>query len=101
VSLGTLSAAVLNTSHERKSPSHTAFSVDFVAEGNPNDVVSEQLDVKLRGTHKSYGENYDNAGHIDVSCRNLTRSHENVEKIQCHSSFTKLKILYITPPYDF
>ncbi|KAG7551472.1 hypothetical protein ISN45_Aa06g021450 [Arabidopsis thaliana x Arabidopsis arenosa] len=94
VSLGPLSAAVLNTSHVRKSPSHTAFSVDFLAEGNPSDAVSEQLDIKLRAKHKSYGDDYDNAGHIDISCRNLTRSHENVEKIQCHSSFTKLKILY-------
>ncbi|KAG7603049.1 hypothetical protein ISN45_At05g020510 [Arabidopsis thaliana x Arabidopsis arenosa] len=77
VSLGTLSAAVLNTSHERKSPSHTAFSVDFVAEGNPNDVVSEQLDVKLRGTHKSYGENYDNAGHIDLFTNSVSVSNAN------------------------
>ncbi|CAL9231129.1 unnamed protein product [Arabidopsis halleri] len=66
VSLGLLSAAVLNTSHERKSPSHTAFSVDFLAEGNPNDAVSEQLDIKLRAKHKSYGDDYDNAGHIDI-----------------------------------
>ncbi|XP_010456626.2 PREDICTED: uncharacterized protein LOC104738088 [Camelina sativa] len=91
VRLGPLNAAVLNTSNERKSPSHTAFSVDFVAEGNP-DVVLEQLDIKLRAKHKNYGES-DNAGHVDIRCHNLTRSHENVEKIHCHSSFTKLKIL--------
>ncbi|XP_010495349.1 PREDICTED: uncharacterized protein LOC104772432 [Camelina sativa] len=67
VRLGPLNAAVLNTSHERKSPSHTAFSVDFVAEGNTNGVVFEQLDIKLRAKHKNYGES-DNAGHVDISC---------------------------------
>ncbi|XP_010456630.1 PREDICTED: uncharacterized protein LOC104738095 [Camelina sativa] len=94
VSLGSLSTAVLNTYHERKSPSHTAFSVDFVAEGNLNDVVSEQLDIKLRAKHKTFGDDYANDGYVDIMCHNLTRSHENVEKIHCHSSFTKLKILY-------
>ncbi|EFH48247.1 predicted protein [Arabidopsis lyrata subsp. lyrata] len=77
VSLGLLSAAVLNTSHERKSPSHTAFSVDFLAEGNPNDAVSEQLDIKLRAKHKSYGDDYDNAGHIDLFANSVSVSNAN------------------------
>ncbi|XP_023635705.1 uncharacterized protein LOC17882756 [Capsella rubella] len=94
VSLGALSAAVLNIYHEPKSPSHTAFSVDFVAQGYPNDVVFQQLYIKLRAKHKTYGDSYDNAGHVEIRCHNITRSNENVDKIHCHSSFTKLKILY-------
>lgn len=92
--LGPLNAAVLSTSHERKSRSHTAFSVDFVAEGKPKDVVLEQLDIKLRALHKVYGEKYNDAGYIDIRCYNLTLSHVNVGDIQCHSSFTQLKRVY-------
>ncbi|KAG7556056.1 hypothetical protein ISN44_As11g021290 [Arabidopsis suecica] len=93
VSLGPLNAAVLDTFHERKSRSHTAFSVDFVAEGNPNGVVFEELYIKLKATHKVYRYVFDNAGHIDIRCHNLTRSYENVERIQCHSSYTKLETI--------
>ncbi|CAH2072198.1 unnamed protein product [Thlaspi arvense] len=39
VRLGPLNAAVLSTSHKRNSPSHTAFSLDFVAACNTSDVV--------------------------------------------------------------
>ncbi|XP_010495353.1 PREDICTED: uncharacterized protein LOC104772438 [Camelina sativa] len=91
VKLGPLHAAVLNTSHERKSPSHTAFSVDFVAEGNSTDVVFEQLDIKSRANHKIFGNN-PKPGHIDIRCYNLTRNQENVEKVQCYSSFTALEV---------
>ncbi|EOA22872.1 hypothetical protein CARUB_v10003603mg [Capsella rubella] len=83
VSLGALNAAVINTFYARKSPRHTAFSVDFVAEGNPNDVVSEDLDIKLRAKHLSYYRAYsDIAGHIHIRCHNLTRIHDNVKNIQ-------------------
>ncbi|XP_010456628.1 PREDICTED: uncharacterized protein LOC104738092 [Camelina sativa] len=91
VKLGPLHAAVLNTSRERKSPSHTAFSVDFVAEGNSTDVIFEQLDIKLRANHNIFGDNPE-PGHIDIRCYNLTRNHENVEKVQCYSSFTALEL---------
>ncbi|EFH63316.1 hypothetical protein ARALYDRAFT_315689 [Arabidopsis lyrata subsp. lyrata] len=91
VRLGSLNAAVLNTSHKSYSPSQTVFSVDFVVEDHPNDVVYEQLDIKLKAKDDSYRG--DIAGHIDIRCRNLTQIHENVEKIQCHSSFTELKTL--------
>ncbi|XP_010424217.1 PREDICTED: uncharacterized protein LOC104709273 [Camelina sativa] len=89
VRLGPLHAAVLNTSHARKSPSHTAFSVDFAAEGNSTAVVFEQLDIKLKANHKVY-VGYPEPGHIDIRCYNLTRNHENVEKVHCYSSFTPL-----------
>lgn len=93
VRLGPLNAAVLNISHKRESRDVTAFSLVFVAEeGNGNDVVSEQLDVKLRAKHKRYVDD-DEAGHFDVRCQNLTRSHENnIDKIICQSSFTDLKM---------
>ncbi|EOA22193.1 hypothetical protein CARUB_v10002765mg [Capsella rubella] len=55
VRLGSSNAAVLSTYHERKSPSHTAFSVDFVAEDNPNDaVVSKELNIKLSAAYKLF-----------------------------------------------
>lgn len=88
--LGPLNAAVLNASYERKSRSYTAFSVDFAAEGNPNDEFFKELDIKLRAKLTSYGEDDPRAGHVDVRCYNLTRNHENVEKIQCYTTFTKL-----------
>ena len=49
--LGAINAAVLSTSHKRISRHYTAFSVDFVAEGNP--IVLEQLDIKLRAKEKA------------------------------------------------
>ncbi|KAL9811084.1 hypothetical protein AtNW77_Chr5g0106031 [Arabidopsis thaliana] len=93
VSLGTLNAAVLDTFHERKSRSHTAFSVDFIAEGNPNGVVFKELYVKLKAKRKIYGNVFGYAGHIDIRCQNLTRSYENVEKIHFHSSYTDMEAL--------
>ncbi|EOA19590.1 hypothetical protein CARUB_v10002739mg [Capsella rubella] len=78
VRLGPLNAAVLSTSHARKSRSHTAFSVDFVAEGNPNDDIFKQLDIKLRAKHHGYYEDEPDAGHVDISCYNLARNHENL-----------------------
>ncbi|VVB16866.1 unnamed protein product [Arabis nemorensis] len=89
VRLGPLNVAVLNISHRRESRDVTALSLAFVAENN---VVSEELDVKLRGKHKRYVDG-DEAGHFDVRCQNLTRSHEN--KIICQSSFTPLVLLNI------
>ncbi|EOA23057.1 hypothetical protein CARUB_v10003827mg [Capsella rubella] len=67
VRLGPLHAAVLNTSHARKSSSHTDFSVDFVAEGNSTDAVSEQLQIKLRANHNVYAF-HPEPGHIDITC---------------------------------
>ncbi|CAE5963152.1 unnamed protein product [Arabidopsis arenosa] len=64
VRLGSLNAAVLNTSHKSNCPNQTVFSVDFVVEDNPNDVVYEQLDIKLRAKHKT--DLGDIAGHIDI-----------------------------------
>ncbi|XP_023635726.1 uncharacterized protein LOC17881968 [Capsella rubella] len=95
VRLGSSNAAVLSTYHERKSPSHTAFSVDFVAEDNPNDaVVSKELNIKLSAAYKVHIIHFFNhAGYVDIKCRNLALSYDNVEEIQCHSSFTKQKIL--------
>ncbi|KAG7603051.1 hypothetical protein ISN45_At05g020530 [Arabidopsis thaliana x Arabidopsis arenosa] len=84
--LGAINAAVLSTSHKRISRHYTAFSVDFVAGGNP--IVLEQLDIKLKAKEKAY-VGYDAPGHIDIRCYNLTPSHENVN-IQCKSSFTEL-----------
>ncbi|EOA22413.1 hypothetical protein CARUB_v10003052mg [Capsella rubella] len=91
VRLGSLNAAVLKTSHERRSRSHTAFSVAFVGESNPNDGIFKQLDIKLRAKHQGYDEDEPDAGHVDIRCYNLTRNHENLDKIQCYSSFTELK----------
>ncbi|CAL9239569.1 unnamed protein product [Arabidopsis halleri] len=93
VRLGPLNAAVLNTSHISNSLSQTVFSVDFVVEDNPNNVVYKQLDIKLRAKHKHKHRMEEFAGHIDIRCHNLTGIHENVEKIQCHGSFTELKTL--------
>ncbi|CAL9231134.1 unnamed protein product [Arabidopsis halleri] len=89
--LGPLNAAVLNASYERKTRSHTAFSVGFAAEGNPNTVVFKQLDIKLRAKLTSYGEDDPRAGHVDIRCYNLTRKHENVEKIQWLSMIPSLR----------
>lgn len=97
VRLGSLNAAVLKTSHKSYSPSQTVFSVDFVVEDHPIDVVYEQLDIKLKAKDDSYRG--DIAGHIDIRCRNLTQIHENVVKIQCHSSFTELKTLKVPNNY--
>ncbi|VVB16864.1 unnamed protein product [Arabis nemorensis] len=91
VRLGPLNAAVLNISRRREARDVTVMSLAFAAEeGSGNDVVS--LGVKLRAMHKRY-VNYDEAGHLDVRCQNLTRSHENVNihKIICQSSFTPLE----------
>ncbi|KAG7551477.1 hypothetical protein ISN45_Aa06g021500, partial [Arabidopsis thaliana x Arabidopsis arenosa] len=97
VRLGSLNAAVLNTSHQRMSRSHTAFAVDFVAEDTQNaDDVGKQLDIKLRAKHQGYGEDYPEAGHVDIMCHNLTRNHEKVEKIQCISKIHgKTSICYV------
>ncbi|VVB16869.1 unnamed protein product [Arabis nemorensis] len=97
VRLGPLNAAVLNISRRRESRDVTVLSLVFVGEeGNGNDVVSEPLDVKLklRGKHKRYVDS-DEAGHFDVRCQNLTRSHENIHKIICQSCFTPLNMLYL------
>ncbi|ESQ42175.1 hypothetical protein EUTSA_v10015632mg [Eutrema salsugineum] len=96
VNLGPLNAAVLNVTRKRDSRDHTAFSLAFLAEeGNRSDVVSEELDINLRAKHKRYIADNDEAGHFNIRCQNLTRSRE---KITCQSSFTRLKILFLT--YD-
>ncbi|KFK26336.1 hypothetical protein AALP_AA8G234600 [Arabis alpina] len=51
VRLGPLNVAVLDVSHRRESRDVTALSLAFVAQ---NDVVSEELHVKLRGKHKRF-----------------------------------------------
>ncbi|XP_020875791.1 uncharacterized protein LOC9308061 [Arabidopsis lyrata subsp. lyrata] len=75
--LGPLNAAVLNASHERKSRSHTAFSVDFAAEGNPNNEFSKQLDIKLSAKLTSYGEDDPRAGHVDLFANSISVSNAN------------------------
>ncbi|XP_023635727.1 uncharacterized protein LOC17883999 [Capsella rubella] len=77
VSLGALSAAVLTTYHEPKSPSDTAFSVDFVAQGNPNDVVLEKLYIKLKAKYLSYRDGYNNAGHVELFANSVSVSNAN------------------------
>ncbi|CAH2072200.1 unnamed protein product, partial [Thlaspi arvense] len=82
VRFGSSNAAVLSTSQKRSSSSHTAFSLDFVAECNTSDVVAGVLEIKLRAKHKLYGLEPDDAGHVNVQCHNLTLNHENIDKIQ-------------------
>ncbi|KAJ0261319.1 Transmembrane protein [Hirschfeldia incana] len=89
VSLGSQNVAVLNITSHRVSKDHTALSLFFVAEeGSRSDVVSEDLDIKLRAKHKRY-EDYDKAVEFNIRCQNLTRGRE---KIICESSFTDLKL---------
>ncbi|CAH8389903.1 unnamed protein product [Eruca vesicaria subsp. sativa] len=93
VRFGNLTIDVFNIIPKRNYRDHTAFSLDFVAgEVNGTDVVSQELYIKLRGKHKRYVASTE-AGHFDVRCQNLTRSHENIEKIKCYSFFTRLKKL--------
>ncbi|XP_010456629.1 PREDICTED: uncharacterized protein LOC104738093 [Camelina sativa] len=66
VKLGPLNAAVINTFYYRKSRSHTVFSVDFDAEGNPNGDIFKQLYVKLRAKHIGDHIDDDDAGHVDI-----------------------------------
>ncbi|ESQ42177.1 hypothetical protein EUTSA_v10015608mg [Eutrema salsugineum] len=74
VNLGPLNAAVLNITRKRDSRDQAAFSLAFLAEkGNSsNDVVSEELDIKLRAKHKRYTD-FNEAGHFNIRCQNLTR----------------------------
>ena len=91
VRFGHTNVDVFNITRKRNSRDHTAFSLDFVAgEVNGTDVVSQELHIKLRGKHKRYVDSTE-AGHFDVRCQNLTRSHENIKKIKCYSCFTRLK----------
>ncbi|KAF3562537.1 hypothetical protein DY000_02017097 [Brassica cretica] len=91
VRFGHLNIDVFNITRKRNYRDHTAFSLDFVAgEVNGTDVVSRELHIKLRGKHKRYVDCTE-AGHFDVRCQNLTRSHENIKKIKCYSGFTPLR----------
>lgn len=90
VRLGSLNAAVLNTYYKRDSPSHTAFSVDFVAEGNPTDVGFGELEIKLRAKHMLIF-NPNDAGRVVIRCHNLTRNRHDI--IKCHSFFSRLETL--------
>ncbi|CAA7039348.1 unnamed protein product [Microthlaspi erraticum] len=88
VRLGQLNVDVFKITRKRSSRDHTAFSLAFDAEGSGNDAASsgQLLHVKLAGKHKRYVDD-DRAGHFDITCQNLTRSHENIKNIICHSSF--------------
>ncbi|CAH2072192.1 unnamed protein product [Thlaspi arvense] len=91
--LGSLYAAVLKTSHKRRSHGRTSFSVDLATEGNQSDVVAAfpsvfELGMKLSAKKKKlFVEGY-YYGYFDIRCQNLTPGYE---KIKCHSSFKKLK----------
>ncbi|CAH2072193.1 unnamed protein product [Thlaspi arvense] len=65
VRLGDLSVDVFKITRKRVYRDHTAFSLDFDAQGNGNDAVSGQLDIKLGGKHKRYVD-YHEAGHFDI-----------------------------------
>lgn len=86
VRLGQRNVDVFKITRRRSYGDHTAFSLAFDAEGSGNDAVSGQLHVKLAGKHKRYVDD-DEAGHFHITCQNLTRSHENIKNIICHSSF--------------
>ncbi|CAA7038130.1 unnamed protein product [Microthlaspi erraticum] len=96
VKLGPRNVACLNITRsldDCRDQHRAAFSLFFVAEeGNRSVVVSEELDIKLRAEHKRY-VNFDEAGHINIRCKNLTRGLD--EKIICQSYFTELKKLHI------
>lgn len=89
--LGHINIDVFNVTRKRNYRDHTAFSLDFTAgEVNGTDVGSRELHIKLGGKHKRCVA-CDEAGHFDVICQNLTRSHENTKKIKCQSYFTRLQ----------
>ncbi|CAH8383269.1 unnamed protein product [Eruca vesicaria subsp. sativa] len=92
VRFGDVNVAVFYIVHERKYGDHTAFSLVFDAGELINGTDDVELHIKLRGMHKRYID-YDEAGHFDIRCQNLSRSKENIEKINCHSYFTQLRML--------
>ncbi|KAJ4883628.1 Uncharacterized protein Rs2_33721 [Raphanus sativus] len=87
--LGFLNTAVLKTSHTRRSPGHTSFSVDLATEGNQTDVTRAfELDMKLSARMKQHLLGEDACGHFYITCQDLTLGYD---KIKCQSSFKKLK----------
>ncbi|CAA7058706.1 unnamed protein product [Microthlaspi erraticum] len=91
--LGSINAAVLKTSHTRRSGGYTSFSVDLATGSNQSDVVTAsprafELDIKLGAKKKRFILGYQ-SGHFDVRCQNLIIGHE---KIKCHSSFEEMKL---------
>ncbi|KAF8113346.1 hypothetical protein N665_0050s0006 [Sinapis alba] len=91
--LGVLNAAVLKTSHTRRSRGRTSFSVDLATEGNRTDVVGAfprvfELVLQLSARKKELFVEGDDYGHFYITCKNLVLGYE---KIQCQSSFKKLK----------
>ncbi|KAJ0266549.1 Transmembrane protein [Hirschfeldia incana] len=90
VRFGHVNVAVFNIIRERSYRDHTAFTLAFDA-GEVINGTDVELHIKLRGMHERYID-YDEAGHFDITCQ--IRSKENIEKINCHSCFTHLRMLF-------
>lgn len=89
VRFGHVNVAVFKMIRERSYRDHTAFSLAFDA-GEVINGTDVELHIKLRGMHERYID-YDEAGHFDITCH--IRSKENIEKINCHSGFTHMRML--------
>ncbi|CAF2337959.1 unnamed protein product, partial [Brassica napus] len=89
VRFGDVNVAVFKIIRERSYRDHTAFSLAFDA-GEVINGTDVELHIKLRGMHERYID-YDEAGHFDTTCH--IRSKENIEKINCHSGFTHMRML--------